>query len=187
MKGWISVHRKITENWLWQDKPFAKGQAWIDLLLLVNREETEKPYKGQIKKYAPGTVNVSITYLANRWGWTWRRTKRFIKLLESAEMVTANVTTNDTTITIANWAFYQGEGRTRDTKQQSEGQSEGQSEEHRNNNINNSNKGIRGSARPSEEEAFEEMLESWYQEAKAKEDADRGIQENNSAVSFSGV
>lgn len=33
--GWIKLHRKITDHWLWEDKPFARGQAMIDLLILA--------------------------------------------------------------------------------------------------------------------------------------------------------
>ena len=38
MSGWISIHRKILNNILWQDKPFSKGQAWVDLLLITNHK-----------------------------------------------------------------------------------------------------------------------------------------------------
>ena len=31
--GWIKVSRAIQEHWVWDEKPFSKGQAWIDLLL----------------------------------------------------------------------------------------------------------------------------------------------------------
>ena len=34
--GWISIHRKIQDNLIWNDKPFNRGAAWIDLLLLAN-------------------------------------------------------------------------------------------------------------------------------------------------------
>lgn len=164
-KGYISLHRKIMENWLWEDKPFSKGQAWIDLLLLANHSEHEKPYKGQMKKYAPGTVNLSIQFLADRWGWSWRRVRRFINLLENAKMVTTDVTTNDTTITIVNWDLYQHTGRTNGTTIcTNEGQSEGQGEGHINNNDNNDKEWGEGAPpRPREDDystiSAEEALE----------------------------
>ena len=30
--GWVKVHENLNDHWLWEDRPFAKGQAWIDLL-----------------------------------------------------------------------------------------------------------------------------------------------------------
>ena len=40
MQGYIKIHRKIQECWLWQDK-FSKGQAWIDLLLRANHKDNK--------------------------------------------------------------------------------------------------------------------------------------------------
>lgn len=110
--GWISIHRQIADNWLWDKKPFAEGQAWIDLLLLAYHEDVQKPYKGTMKTYHRGDVNVSLSFLAKRWGWTRQRVRRFIKLLESAEMVTTSITTNDTTISLVNYDKFQGRGTT---------------------------------------------------------------------------
>jgi len=40
-KGWIRVYRSIQEHWLWQEKPFSKGQAWLDLLLSANHQDSK--------------------------------------------------------------------------------------------------------------------------------------------------
>jgi len=47
-KGWISLHRKIQGHWIWQDKPFSKGQAWIDILLMVNHKEQKVLFNNQV-------------------------------------------------------------------------------------------------------------------------------------------
>lgn len=39
MAGWQKVYRDITKHWLWEDKPFSRGQAFIDLLLMVNHQD----------------------------------------------------------------------------------------------------------------------------------------------------
>lgn len=114
-QGWISLHRQIQDNFLWEDKPFSKGQAWIDLLLLAYHEDTKKIYRGELKQYKAGDVHVSIKFLAARWGWGWRKVKRFLVTLELADMVTLNSTTHDTTITIVNWYNFQVLGRTNST------------------------------------------------------------------------
>ena len=43
--GWIKVSRTIQEHWVWDEKPFSKGQAWIDLLLLAKHSD-EKFWTG---------------------------------------------------------------------------------------------------------------------------------------------
>ena len=39
MSGWIKIHRDILYHEIWSDKPFSKGQAWIDLILLANHSD----------------------------------------------------------------------------------------------------------------------------------------------------
>lgn len=104
--GWFPVHRQLQEHWLWQDKPFSKGQAWIDLLMLANYEDSKAPYKGEIIDCKTGDVNISISQLSKRWGWSRDKTRKFLKLLESDGMTTTKATTNRTTITIENYTFY---------------------------------------------------------------------------------
>lgn len=110
-EGWISVHRKIFDNWVWEDKPFSKGQAWIDLLLLAYHEDVEKLYRGQVRTYHRGEVHVSISFLADRWGWDWRKVKRYIMALEKTNMVISNSTPDGTTLTIVKYDDFQSHGR----------------------------------------------------------------------------
>lgn len=105
-KGWIAIHREIQKNWLWEEKPFSKGQAWIDLLMLANYKDHKQPYKGEIITCKKGTVNSSISALANRWGWSRDKARRFLDTLASDEMVRVNATVHRTTITIENYALY---------------------------------------------------------------------------------
>ena len=104
--GWVPVSRELQDHWMWEDKPFAHGQAWIDLIMLANYEDTKMPYKGEIIICERGTVNLSSSYLANRWGWSRDKTRRFLKLLESDGMVTVTATTHRTTITLENYSIY---------------------------------------------------------------------------------
>lgn len=105
--GWIKIHRQICENWVWDDKPFSKGQAWIDLLLLANHQRAKIPYKGEIMVADRGAVCRSVLWLAERWGWGREKTRRFLSQLEADGMLKVNATTHQTTITIVNYGFYQ--------------------------------------------------------------------------------
>lgn len=126
--SYIKLDRGLKKNALWLEKPFSKGQAWVDLLLLAQGVEIDKHYRGTIQHQEPGTVYTSILYLSKRWGWSRNKVYRFLKTLENDEMIvfeglkpsatlggtsnrtrngTTNGTTNGTIITIENWAFYQ--------------------------------------------------------------------------------
>ena len=143
LQGWIPVYRQIQENWMWKEKPFSKGQAWIDLIMLANYEDKKMPYKGEVITCERGTVNLSISFLADRWGWSRKKTKNFLNLLESDGMVTTKATTHRTVITIENYAIYNDVLTTKDTTEVStnaqQGYQQGHSKGNTTNNINNIN------------------------------------------------
>lgn len=105
MKGWICLHRQLLENWVWQ-KP-ETGYAWVDLLLLANYEDVKTMYKGSVEVFKRGTVNRSISSLAERWGWSRDKTRSFLKALESDGMISIKTTTHQTTITIEKYSDFQ--------------------------------------------------------------------------------
>ena len=108
--GWVKLHRKILDNWIWEDP--EKLRAWIDILLMVNHEERQVEFNGHILTIHEGQKLTSLLKLSERWGWSRNRVDRFLKLLEEAGMVTTNRTANGTVLTVINWALYQD---TRDT------------------------------------------------------------------------
>lgn len=119
--GWIKLHRQITDCWLWDDRPYSKGQAWIDLLLLTNYKDRKEPYGNGIRTFQRGTVNLSQMQLANRWGWDRRTVKRFLTLLESDNMITQESTTHGTTITLVNYDKFNDYGTTNSTSDSTTG------------------------------------------------------------------
>lgn len=140
--GWIALHRSILDHWLWKDKPFSNGQAWIDLILLANHKDTKEFINGSLKVFKKGTVNRSIESLSSRWGWNRKKTRKFLNALEADEMVTVKVTTHGTTISLVNYSDFQTVGTTKGTTTD---QTEGQPRDNRgtqttmNNNDNNEN------------------------------------------------
>lgn len=140
--GWIALHRSILDHWLWKDKPFSNGQAWIDLILLANHKDTKEFINGSLKVFKKGTVNRSIESLSSRWGWNRKKTRKFLNALEADEMVTVKVTTHGTTISLVKYSDFQTVGTTKGTTTD---QTEGQPRENRgtqttmNNNDNNEN------------------------------------------------
>ena len=113
--GWLKLHRIILENYLWQDKPFSKGQAWVDLLLIAEPKDTKMLYKGEIIQLKRGTVNRSITSLATRWGWSRDKTRTFLLALQSDNMISLKATTHRTTATIVKYNDYQDKPTTNPT------------------------------------------------------------------------
>ena len=105
--GFIKIDRQLFDHWIWTDEPFSKGQAWIDLIGLANYKVRKTTYKGQVVICERGTVNRSISFLARRWRWSRDKTRNFLTLLESDNMIRLKATTNQTTITIVNYGKFQ--------------------------------------------------------------------------------
>ena len=118
-KGWICVHREVQDSWLWKCDPFSRGQAWIDLLLLVNHEDRKIMVNGKLQTIKRGQTLTSIYKLAERWQWSRGKTKRFLDALKMDNMITLECslggTTNGTTLTIVNYSKFQNQRATDDT------------------------------------------------------------------------
>lgn len=107
-KGWIKLHRKIYDNWLWKnDKPFDKRAAWIDILLMVNHKKNKILFDNELIEVAPGERITSERKLSERWGWSRTKVRNFLKLLQDDDMLKVNKTTKKTTLKVVNYNKYQ--------------------------------------------------------------------------------
>lgn len=111
-KSFVPIYRSLQDHWLWEDKPFSKGQAWVDLLMLANHKDKKRMLRGQMVTCKRGDVNTSMAELSKRWGWERGKVKRFLDLLQSDNMIVLNATTQRTTITIENYSIYNGQSTT---------------------------------------------------------------------------
>lgn len=148
-KGYILLYRSICKNkGLWDDKPFARGQAWIDLLFLAKYmdEDFYSPAQKRLIHGKRGRVYRSITELSQRWGWSKGKVRRFIDQLIEQQMVLADSTPNGTVLTIVKYDDFQSRGTqngtaddtTDDTADDTtDGSTDGTLTEHSRNNINN--------------------------------------------------
>jgi DNA replication protein DnaD len=107
MEGYIKLHRQIAYNPLWNEKPYMRGQAWVDLLLMANHKDNECIFDGQIIKVEAGQRITSLHKLAVRWGWSVSKVSKFLHLLEGEKMLTQKRDTKKTLVTIVNYGLYQ--------------------------------------------------------------------------------
>ena len=115
--GWISVHRKIWNNPIWNDnEPFDMRSAWIDLLLLVNHTDNKTLFSGELITVKRGDKILSIRFLADRWKWSNDKVLKFLKLLESDNMIKRDSNKKRTLITVVNYGFYQDRANTKRTQ-----------------------------------------------------------------------
>ncbi len=114
MSGWIKLHRQITDNDIWHEEPFTKGQAWIDILLMVNHKEGKFLLGGKMITVEAGSRVTSIRKLCKRWMWSNTKVKSFLNLLAREGMLTHESDSKKTVLTVTNWGLYQnGDGEKR--------------------------------------------------------------------------
>jgi len=107
-KGWITLHRKIQDCWIWEEsEPFDRRSAWIDLLLLANHEDAKVFFDGDLITVQRGQRITSIRKLAERWKWSRTKVTKFLDILEKDGMISRKSDTKKTLLTIENYGIYQ--------------------------------------------------------------------------------
>jgi len=141
MAGWISIHRKLQSHWLWEEKPFSKGQAWIDLLMLANHEDSKFLLGNQLVEAKRGDIVTSEAKLMNRWGWSNTKVRSFLNLLEKDSMIIKKTDTKKSILTLTNYSVWQDSKSEKEVEKKCN-KSALEVEKHtinNSNNLNNSN------------------------------------------------
>ncbi len=107
MGGYYTVHRSIFDNFLWADKPFSKGQAWIDLFGKANFKDNEIYIRGIPVLIKRGQTGRSELTLAEDWGWSRGKVRRFLSMLKARGMIDTKQDNKTTITTICNYEEYQ--------------------------------------------------------------------------------
>jgi len=109
-RGWIRLHRKLRDHWLWDNKEVkSKFEAWIDLIMMASHEERSVYMKEQLVIIKRGEVCCSLNTFAKRWKWSTGKVRRFISVLKTDTMVVQRTTRVATHLSICNYDTYQGE------------------------------------------------------------------------------
>lgn len=106
--GYIKLYRSIKKNFVWKDKPFTKGQAWIDLLMDARFDNGGYFKRGIWIPLERGQIGKAETTLADEWGWSRGKVRRFLESLKTERMVTLKQDNKTTIITICNYDIFQG-------------------------------------------------------------------------------
>ena len=178
--GWIKLHRKILDCFIWQDKPYDKARAWIDLLLIARHHDKKMLIDDEVVMIQRGSFMTSIVKLSDRWGWSRNKVVRYLDMLESEHMLNTKRTPKGTLITIVKYDDYQLSdtscestnestyGATNETPNEStDGTTDESSDESQNKNINN-NKNVKNEKKERKGQAVyypnDELLDNAFKE-----------------------
>ena len=137
-QGWISIHRQLQSHWLWEDKPFSRGQAWIDLLLLANHADKTIMLGNELIEVQAGSFITSELKLMERWGWSKTKVRSFLELLQKDKMIVKKTDRKKTTIIIENYGVFQ-DSETTEKPQKNRKKTTEKPQKNTNNNDNNDN------------------------------------------------
>lgn len=138
MKGWISLHRKIVDHWVFSDA--ERLRAWLIILIDVNHSEKKKIFGDKILVCKRGESLNSLDTWTLKFGSNWNKskTRRFLKMLENDTMIVLKSERITTRLTVCNYEDYQGE-RNADETQVKRKRNASETQVTPNNNVNNEN------------------------------------------------
>lgn len=106
MSGWIKLHRRITEHWIWDDP--EKLKWWLDLIMMANHKENKIMINNEFMTIDVGERHTSEVKLAKRWKSSRGKVRRFLELLEKDGMIKINKSRqNGTTYKVLKYNDYQ--------------------------------------------------------------------------------
>ena len=106
--GWIAIHRKIQDHWLYpKNRPFTKYEAFIDILLEVNHEEGSWNSGELVLICNRGESLYSFDTWAKRWRWTKSKARRFLIFLEREKIIKLKNELKTTRLIVCNYEHYQ--------------------------------------------------------------------------------
>ena len=122
-KGFIKLDRSIFEHWIFQDA--EKFKAFVDLIQLARWKEEKLLVGNELLIVPRGSYYTSELKLSEKWKWSRKKVREFLKLLEKEGMIIRKGTTKGTMLSVVNYDFYLCRGTTEDTTKVQQKNSEG--------------------------------------------------------------
>jgi len=104
MAGWIWLHRKLREHWIWTDP--IKLKWWLDILLEVNHKKMKVNLGFKLVDCDRGQTIKSLQGWAQRWGVSKDSARHFLRLLQDDNMIKTENLKYTTRITVCNYDEY---------------------------------------------------------------------------------
>lgn len=107
IQGWILIHRRIENHWIWDESQYLK--AWIKIILTVNCKDAKVLIQGDLIECKRGQSLLSLAGWVKMFGkkWTIQRVRTFFELLKDDKMITTKGLRKTTQLTVCNYDTYQ--------------------------------------------------------------------------------
>lgn len=125
-EGFIKLYRQLQEHKLWLAEPFTKGQAWVDLILMVNHKKGQWFNGATHEEIDRGCIITSEVKLAERWKWSRKKVRNFLEMLSKAQMLEQNKNSKRTYLKIIQYCVWQDTGTAKEQQKNNGGTTEEQ-------------------------------------------------------------
>lgn len=105
MSGWIALHRKIRDNWVWERPDYF--YAFVDMLMMANHTEKTRYFKEELITVKRGQFPTSQRSLMKRWGWSRSKLRHFLTTMITTRIATIVTTQGYSLVTICKYDTYQ--------------------------------------------------------------------------------
>ena len=114
--GYISLHRKIINHWVYKNPDHLK--AWITILMAVNHIEAKVLIGEKLYICERGECLYSLDTWAKKFGRKWNKSKvrRFFILLQSDHMIVTKGEQKTTRLRVCNYEGYQAQRNANETQ-----------------------------------------------------------------------
>jgi len=107
IKGFIKLHRELSDKDFWLAEPMTRGQAWVDLLMRVSYAPTHVIIRGVRIDLDPGQVAFSERHYEKRWKLSRGKIRRILDRWAMDERIEVDRTNVVTVVTVLNWDDFQ--------------------------------------------------------------------------------
>ena len=119
----ICISTNIFEHPLWRSDKLSRFEAWLYLLNEANLKDSKHYAGNQVVEIKRGQLAVTLAVLADSFGWTIKRVRNFLDLLENDKRIKKGTEkgTKKTLITICDFDNYIFENKERAQERAQEG------------------------------------------------------------------
>jgi hypothetical protein len=105
MEGWIALHRKITNHWVYDDSDFFK--VWVTMLMDANHTSKRRMFNGVLTTIERGQLLFGLQAFSSKSGVSISKLRRILAELEAEGMISRQKTNKYSLISISNYDTYQ--------------------------------------------------------------------------------